>query len=84
MQKLNDNQIANEIRRYLNSVATNLIQQRVIDKILILNGDKKEETVEKKESKEKSTEKKAASEKKTTTAKKTTKKVDAEGEKEDK
>lgn len=84
MQKLNDSQIANEIRRYLNSVATNLIQQRVIDKILILNGDKKEETVEKKENKEKSTEKKAASEKKTTTAKKTTKKVDAEGEKEDK
>lgn len=64
MQKYNDNQIRNETNRYINSIATNLVQQKVIDKVLILNGDKTEEKVE--EKKEEKTDKKTTKETKKT------------------
>lgn len=52
MQKMSDNQISNEIRRYTSSIFASLLQQKVIDKVLILNGDKEEKVEEKSEEKE--------------------------------
>lgn len=76
-QKLNDNQINNEINHYISSLVTRIVQNKVIDRVLVLNGDKKEEKpVEKKEEKVEDKEKKTT---KSTATKET--KVNKETEK---
>ena len=45
--------ISYQINSYLGQVYNNIFQQKVIDKVLILNGDKKEEKAEEKKEEKK-------------------------------
>ncbi len=42
-QKLSDEEIQNQINNYINQVFSSIVTERVQDRILVLNGDKKEE-----------------------------------------
>ena len=53
LSKVKEDVISYQINSYLGQVYNNIFQQKVIDKVLILNGDKKEEKAEEKKEEKK-------------------------------